>query len=88
MQQVTIGANPPAYDGSAPISQAAHIGDNVIIGAGAKIIGAVRIGRNAVIGANTVVITDVPENCIAVGVPATIKQNNKYAATNSDMQLH
>lgn len=73
LQQVTIGGKPSAFDGSAPVSQAAVIGDNVIIGAGAKIIGNVRIGNNSVIGANAVVIKDVQANCIAVGVPAVCR---------------
>ena len=73
LQQVTIGGNPVAYDGSASISKAATIGDNVIIGAGAKIIGEVKIGNNVLIGANAVVITDIPDDCIAVGVPAIAK---------------
>jgi serine O-acetyltransferase len=50
------------------------IGDNVDIGTGAKILGPITIGNNAVIGANAVVLTDVPENCMAVGIPAIIKQ--------------
>jgi serine O-acetyltransferase len=50
------------------------IGDNVDIGTGAKVLGPITIGNNAVIGANAVVLTDVPENCVAVGIPATIKQ--------------
>jgi serine O-acetyltransferase len=49
------------------------IGNDVDIGAGAKILGPIRIGDRVVIGANAVVITDVPDDCIAVGVPATIK---------------
>ncbi|SRR6266568_2049916 len=49
------------------------IGDNVDIGTGAKLLGAIRIGNNVLIGANAVVIRDVPDNSIAVGVPATIK---------------
>lgn len=73
LQHVTIGGNPSAFDGSAPVSQAAVIGDNVIIGAGAKIIGNVHIGINAVIGANAVVVTDVPANYVAVGVPAVCR---------------
>ncbi|MEN8134884.1 MAG: hypothetical protein ABFS18_05040 [Thermodesulfobacteriota bacterium] len=48
------------------------IGDNVIIGAGAKILGNVNIGDFAKIGANTVVIEDVPPNSTAVGVPAKV----------------
>ena len=49
------------------------IGNNVDIGAGAKLLGNIRIGNNVVIGANAVVLTDVPDNSIAVGVPATVK---------------
>jgi serine O-acetyltransferase len=49
------------------------IGNNVDIGAGAKVLGPIRIGDNSIIGANAVVIEDVPENSIAIGVPAIIK---------------
>lgn len=49
------------------------IGNNVDIGAGAKILGPITIGDNVLIGANAVVITDVPSNSIAVGVPAKIQ---------------
>lgn len=52
---------------------APHIGNNVDIGAGAKILGNIKIGNNVNIGANSVVLTDVPDNAIAVGVPAVIK---------------
>jgi len=48
------------------------VGDNCLISAGAKIIGPVSIGRDSVIGANAVVVTDIPENCCAVGVPASV----------------
>ncbi|HAF01621.1 MAG TPA: serine acetyltransferase [Methylophilaceae bacterium] len=48
-------------------------GNHVDIGAGAKILGRITIGNNVHIGANAVVITDVPDNAIAVGVPAVIK---------------
>lgn len=48
-------------------------GNNVDIGAGAKVLGNIRIGNNVVIGSNAVVLIDVPDNCLAVGVPATIK---------------
>lgn len=48
------------------------VGDNVVIGAGAKILGPVKIGDNAKIGAGCVVLHDVPEGATAVGVPARI----------------
>ena len=49
------------------------IGDHVDIGTGAKLLGRIRIGNNVLIGANAVVVTDVPDDSIAVGVPATIR---------------
>ena len=48
------------------------IGNRVDIGAGAKLLGPIRIGDDVAIGANAVVITDVPSNSIAIGVPARI----------------
>ncbi|WP_291322254.1 serine acetyltransferase [Desulfonatronospira sp.] len=53
--------------------KAPRIGNNVDIGAGAKILGDITIGNNVFIGANAVVISDIPDDCIAVGVPAKIK---------------
>ena len=52
---------------------APQLGDNVDVGAGAKLLGNIRIGNHVRIGANAVVVTDVPDNSIAVGVPAVIK---------------
>ena len=49
------------------------VGDNVTVGAGAKILGPVAIGSGAQIGANAVVITDVPRDHVAVGIPARIR---------------
>ena len=64
-QQVTIGTGPkPGLP---------QLGARVWVGAGAKILGGVVIGDDAVVGANAVVITDVPEDCVAVGIPAVIK---------------
>ncbi|RXI25528.1 serine O-acetyltransferase [Aliarcobacter trophiarum LMG 25534] len=48
------------------------IKSNVVIGSGAKVLGNITIGSNSKIGANSVVVTDVPENSTAVGVPARI----------------
>jgi serine O-acetyltransferase len=64
-QQVTIGYK----EGS---TKSVCIGGNVGVGAGAKILGNVNIGNNAKIGANAVVLIDVPENKMALGVPAKI----------------
>ena len=62
-QQVTLGVG----DEGAP-----KIGGHVDIGAGAKVLGPVVVGRHARIGANAVVLTDVPAEATAVGVPARI----------------
>lgn len=64
MQQVTLGQT--AEQG------APTLGDNVYVGAGARILGQVTIGANARVGANAVVLCDVPENATAVGIPARV----------------
>jgi serine O-acetyltransferase len=64
-QGVTVGWD--YRSGRRPI-----IGDDVFIGAGAKILGAVTVGDGARIGANAVVVSDVPARATAVGVPARI----------------
>lgn len=46
------------------------VGNNVIIGSGAKVLGPILIGDGVKIGANSVVLKDVPANCTAVGIPA------------------
>lgn len=61
--QVTIGEG----KGGAPV-----IGDNVMIGAGAKIIGAVKVGNGVKIGANCVVVHDVPDNAV-IAAPEAIR---------------
>ena len=61
--QVTIGAEK---------RQAPVLGDDVFVGAGAKIIGSVAIGDGARIGANAVVVTDVPAHTTVVGIPARV----------------
>jgi serine O-acetyltransferase len=60
---VTIGAE----KGKSPV-----LGDNVFLGAGAKIIGPVRIGSDVKIGANAVVTKDIPDGATAVGIPARV----------------
>jgi serine O-acetyltransferase len=57
------------------------LGDDVFVGAGAKILGAVTIGARAVIAANSLVITDVPADATAIGVPAKIMHyTGRFAA--------
>jgi serine O-acetyltransferase len=62
---------------SAPV-----IGNNVDVGAGAKLLGPIRIGNNVVIGANAVVLCDVPDNSIAVGVPAVIRPQSSAVSVS------
>ena len=50
------------------------LGNNVIVGCGAKILGPIKIGRNVKIGANAVVLKDVPSHSTVVGVPGVIKE--------------
>ena len=52
------------------------IGDNVVIFAGAKILGNIKIGNNVVIGANATVTNNVPDNSVVVGSPAKIISDN------------
>ena len=59
------------------------LGDRVVVGAGAKILGPVWIGDGAQIGANAVVINDVPAGAIAVGVPARIRMPKEQPARPS-----
>ncbi len=65
--QVTLGGT-----SLAKVKRHPTIGNNVLIGMGAKIIGAVEIGDHCKIGANAVVNKDVPPNCTIVGVPGRI----------------
>lgn len=64
---VTIGLRHRLIRGSPTI------GNRCDIGAGAKLLGPIKIGDDVAIGANAVVITDVPSNSIAVGIPAKIR---------------
>ena len=70
MQGVTLGSSEP--DLGFDISTRPQIGNDVLIGAGAKIIGRVTVSDHAKIGANAVVLCNVPAYAVAVGVPATI----------------
>ncbi len=60
------------------MGKAAHLGNNVMIGAGAKIIGEISIWDYCKIGANTVVNKDLPEGAIAIGNPALIVSASEH----------
>ena len=70
-QGVTIGASRvgDGVKGLYPV-----IGDGVIIYAGAKVIGSIKIGNRSVIGANSVVCENVPDDAVAVGIPARVRE--------------
>ena len=75
-QQVTLGGTGNEHGKRHPT-----IGNNVIIGAGAKILGNITIGDNTRVGAGSVVVDDVPEHCTVVGVPGRVVQQkfiNQY----------
>lgn len=69
LQNVTIGERySPADDHRYP-----EIRDEVVIGAGAALLGPISVGEGALVGANSVVLTDVPDGALAAGIPARIK---------------
>ena len=70
LQGVTLGAK--EIDISYLPAKRPTIGDNVTIGAGAKVLGGIFIGNHVTIGANAVVTKSLPDNVVAAGVPAKI----------------
>lgn len=77
-QNVTLGGTSGLYN-------VPTLGDEVEVGAGAQIIGPIHIGNRTIIGAGAVVIHDLPDDCVAVGVPAKIvKYRNQDAETKKD----
>ncbi|MFN0197624.1 MAG: serine O-acetyltransferase [Planctomycetaceae bacterium] len=75
--QVTIGAEK---------LQTPTLGDDIFIGAGAKIVGPVRIGSHAKVGANAVVVKDVPEYATVGGIPAKVLKLNLPASDASRLE--
>ena len=92
-QGVTLGGIMPSVESDLQRNQKRHptVGNNVIIGSGAQILGAINIGDDARVGANSVVSRDVPANITVAGVPArefarwAKKETFKpYAVSDSD----
>lgn len=77
MQGCTIGSQRGGKKGGIPT-----IGDNVVVCAGAKVIGNIRIGNNVMIGANAVVVDNIPDNAVVAGVPAKIINMNGVEKTS------
>ena len=77
---VTLGGSSPSIDSERQRHEKRHptIGNDVVIGSGAQVIGPINIGNGARIAANAVVVKDVPENATMVGIPAkAVKLENK-----------
>ena len=77
---VTLGGSSPSIDSERQRHEKRHpsIGNDVVIGSGAQIIGPIKVGNNARIAANAVVVKDVPENATMVGIPAkAVKLENR-----------
>jgi len=77
---VTLGGSSPSIDSEKQRHEKRHptIGDDVVIGSGAQIIGPVKVGNGARIAANAVVVKDVPESATMVGIPAkAVKLENQ-----------
>lgn len=76
----SIGENCTIFQGvtigSARGKGAPHIGNNVVLAAGAKVIGNIRIEDNVFVGANAVATKSLPQNCVAAGVPAKVLNYN------------
>lgn len=65
------------------------VGDNVMISAGAKVLGSFRIGENSKIGAGSVVLEEVPPNSTVVGVPGRVVKRDNKALPREDLdQIH
>lgn len=76
LQNVTIGEK--FADGKPPHNYPA-IGDRVVIGAGAAVLGDVNIGDDVTIAANAVVLHDIPRGCVAAGCPAKIIRDSSIS---------
>ena len=63
------------------------LGNNVMVGAGARVLGPFKVGDNCKIAANAVVLSEVPPNCTAVGVPAKIVKRDGIRVNDLD-QVH
>ena len=87
---VTLGGISPSIESDSQRNIKRHptLKDNVVVGAGAQVLGPIVVGKNAKIGANAVVTKDVPENAVMVGIPAknvgtTTEEFKPYGITPS-----
>ncbi len=82
-QGVTLGGN-----GKDKGKRHPTLGNNVMVGCGAKVLGPFKIGDNVKIAANSVVLNEIPDNCTAVGAPARIVKRDGVRVTQDLDQIH
>ncbi len=82
-QNVTLGGTGKDHGKRHPT-----LGNNVLVGTGAKVLGPFKVGDNARIAAGAVVLSEVPENATAVGVPARITRINGVKVNDALDQIH
>lgn len=83
-QGVTLGGTGKEHGKRHPT-----IGDNVMISAGAKVLGSFTVGENSKIGAGSVVLSEVPPNCTVVGVPGRVVRRDNLRVPREDLdQVH
>lgn len=83
-QGVTLGGTGKEHGKRHPT-----IGDNVMISAGAKVLGSFTVGENSKIGAGSVVLEEVPPNCTVVGVPGRVVRRDNVAIPRDTLdQVH
>lgn len=82
-QNVTLGGTGKDHGKRHPT-----LGNNVLVGTGAKVLGPFKVGDNARIAAGAVVLSEVPENATAVGVPARVTRINGVKVTDKLDQIH
>lgn len=82
-QQVTLGGTGKEHGKRHPT-----LGNNVIVGAGAKVLGNITLGDNVRVGAGSVVIEDVPENSTVVGVPGRIVSRDDEDKKEEETLMH
>ena len=82
-QNVTLGGTGKDHGKRHPT-----LGNNVLVGTGAKVLGPFKVGDNARIAAGAVVLSEVPENATAVGVPARVTRINGIKVNDNLDQIH
>ena len=82
-QNVTLGGTGKEHGKRHPT-----LGNNVLVGSGAKVLGPFKVGDNSRIAAGAVVLEEVPPNATAVGVPARIVKVNGQRVCNDRDQVH